>query len=126
MHMKINKSDIPVRLEAPGMIMRSLEGYGGMTIAYNELPAGTDFTPLLKGLDNDSCHCPHWGYVVEGAIRIVYDDGTEEVTRGGDVYYWPNGHTAVVEEDLKFIEFSPSEEFAEVIGHCFEMMEKMG
>ena len=62
--MKINKSDIPVKLEAPGMILRSLEGYGGMTVAYNELPAGTDFTPLaamLKGShsfgsDNDICH----------------------------------------------------------------------
>jgi hypothetical protein len=63
---------------------------------------------------------------MEGAIRIVYDDGTEEVTRAGEVYYWPNGHTAIVEEDLKFLEFSPSKEFGEVIGHCFEMMEKLG
>jgi len=42
--------------------MRNLPGYGGMTIAFNEVPAGTDLTPLLEGLDNNSRHRPHWGY----------------------------------------------------------------
>ncbi len=63
--MKIKKEEIPVTMEAPGTIMRGLPGYGGMTVAYNEIPAGTDFSPLLQGLKNNSCHCPHWGYVVE-------------------------------------------------------------
>jgi len=63
--MKIKKEEITVTMEAPGTIMRGLPGYGGMTVAYNEIPAGTDFSPLLQGLKNNSCHCPHWGYVVE-------------------------------------------------------------
>lgn len=58
--MKIKKEDIPVIMEAPGTIMRKLEGFGNMDAIYHELPEGTDFTPLLKGLPNDSCHCPHW------------------------------------------------------------------
>jgi len=44
--------------------MRAIPGYGGLTVGYNELPAGTDFKPLLQGLENDSCHCPHWGYMI--------------------------------------------------------------
>ena len=54
--MKIKKEDIPVTMEAPGTVMRALPGFGGMTVAFHELPRGTDFTPLLKGLENDSCH----------------------------------------------------------------------
>lgn len=124
--MKINKNDIPVKLEAPGMVLRSLEGYGGMTVAFNELPAGTDFTPLLQGLENNSCHCPHWGYIIEGAIRLIYDDGSEEITRAGEVFYWPAGHTAIAEEDVKILDFSPEKEFGEVMDHAFKMMKQMG
>ena len=28
------------------------EGLGGMTAGFNLMPKGTDFTPLLQGLDN--------------------------------------------------------------------------
>ena len=96
-----------------------------MTVAYNEMPKGTDITPLLKGLANDSCHCPHWGYVVQGSIRVIYDDGTEETVKGGDVFYWPAGHTVIVEEDVKIIDFSPEKEFNEVMAHIGKKMEEM-
>lgn len=124
--MKINKKDIPVTMEAPGTVMRALPNYGGMTVCFNELPKGTDFTPLLQGLSNDSCHCPHWGYVIEGRIKAVYDDGQEEIVGPGEVFYWPAGHTAIVVEDVKMIDFSPSKEFNEVIAHVGKKMAEMG
>ncbi|SHJ47387.1 cupin domain-containing protein [Pseudozobellia thermophila] len=124
--MKINKIDIPVTMEAPGTVMRALPNYGGMTVCFNELPKGTDFTPLLQGLSNDSCHCPHWGYVIEGRIKAVYDDGQEETVSAGEVFYWPAGHTAIVVEDVKMIDFSPSREFNEVIAHVGKKMAGMG
>jgi hypothetical protein len=123
--MKIQKEDIPVTMQAPGTTMRGLPGYGGMTVAFNEIPAGTDFTPLLEGLKNNSCHCPHWGYVVEGVIRVKYDNGTEETLRAGDVFYLPPGHTAIVEEDLKFLDFSPEKELKEVMDHINNKMAAM-
>ena len=83
-------------MEAPGTVMRNQKGYGGMTVAYNELPSGTDFAPLLQGLTNNSCQCPHWGYVVEGELLVKYDDGTEETLTTGDVFYLPPGHIAAV------------------------------
>ena len=124
--MKINKEDIQVTMEAPGTIMRAQSGLGGMTVAFNELPAGTDFTPLLEGLSNNSCHCPHWGYIFEGSIRLIYDDGSEEITKAGDVFYWKPGHTAIVEEDLKFMDFSPEKELGEVMDHIGKKMAEMG
>ena len=123
--MKINKDDMPVVMQAPGTIFRNATGYGGMTIAFNEIPGGTDITPLLQGLANDSCHCPHWGYILEGKIRIIYDDKSEEFAEKGDVFYWPSGHTAIVEEDLKIIDFSPEKEFNEVMAHIGKKMAEM-
>lgn len=120
--MKINKEAIPVTMEAPGTIMRGLPGYGGMTVAFNEIPAGTDFSPLLKGLKNDSCQCPHWGYVLEGELLLKYDDGLEEILAAGDVFYMQPGHTAIVRQNLKMIDFSPEKELNEVLGHIARKM----
>jgi len=124
--MKTKKENIPVAMEAPGTVMRAQSGYGGMTVGFNEVPAGTDFTPLLQGLGNNSCHCPHWGYILEGSIKLIYDDGTEEVTSAGDVFYWQPGHTAIVEEDVKLIDFSPEKEFSELMDHLNKKMAEMG
>lgn len=123
--MKLKKEDIPIIMEAPDMIMRSLSGLGDMTVVFHELPAGTDFTPLLKGLNNDSCHCPHWGYIFAGIFRFIYDDGTEESFAAGDVFYAKPGHTAIVDQDLKFIDFSPTKELDEVMSNVGKVMSEM-
>lgn len=120
--MKTKKENIPIAMQTPDMIMRFQPGYGGMAIAYNEIPGGSDVTPLLEGLKNNSCHCPHWGYILQGAMRVKYDDGAEEVLNAGDVYYLPPGHTAIIEEDLKIVEFSPEKEFGEVMEHVGKKM----
>ena len=120
--MRIKKEDIPVTMEGPGTTMRGLPGFGGMTVAFNEIPAGTDFSPLLQGLKNNSCHCPHWGYVVDGELLIKYDDGIQESLIAGDVFYLPPGHTALVVKDLKFLDFSPEKELNEVMSHIAKKM----
>ena len=120
--MKIKKEEIPVMMESPGTTMRVLPGYGGMAVAFNELPAGTDIGPLLQGLKNNSCHCPHWGYIVAGELLIKYDDGADEVLTTGDVFYLPPGHTGIVKKDLKIIDFSPEKEFNEVMTHIAKKM----
>ena len=123
--MKINKDDLPVAMEGPGTIMKNQAGYGGMTVAFNTLPAGTDFTPLLKGLKNDSCHCPHWGYMISGELLIKYDDGTEETLKEGDVFYLPPGHTAIVQKDMQFLDFSPTKELNEVMENVNQRMAEL-
>lgn len=120
--MKINLESIPVTMEGPGTKMRAQSGLGGMTVGYNQLPKGTDFTPLLKGLANDSCHCPHWGYIFKGSIRIIYNDGSEDLTQAGDIFYWEPGHTAIVEEDVLLMDFSPEKELNEVMEHIAKKM----
>tara|TARA_R110000868_G_scaffold410646_2_gene699358 strand:+ start:2272 stop:2646 length:375 start_codon:yes stop_codon:yes gene_type:complete len=123
--MKLKKEDIPVIMEGPGMVMRSLSGLGDMTVVFHELPKGTDFTPLLKGLHNDKCHCPHWGYIFEGMFRFIYEDGRQESFDAGDVFYAPPCHTAIVDKDLKFIDFSPTKELNEVMTNVGKVMAEM-
>lgn len=124
--MKINKRDIPTTMQSDDTTMRAQADYGGMTVCFNELPKGTDFTPLLNGLRNDSCHCPHWGYVLEGEMLVKYDDGTEELLEAGDVFYLPSGLTAIVQKDIKLIDFNPTKEFNEVITHVGQKMAELG
>ena len=116
--MHLSVADLPV---SPGTNMQNIE-WGGMVVNYVELPAGADFTPLFEGLPDGKCQCPHWGYVLKGAVSLRYSDGTEEVASAGEVFYWPAGHTGWVDEDTAFIDISPAEEFKVVSNHIAKMM----
>jgi hypothetical protein len=50
---------------------------------------------MLKGLPNDKCHCPHWGYVRKGKVTFTVD-GRDEVYEPGDAFYTPRGTSSVV------------------------------
>jgi hypothetical protein len=39
----------------------------GYTISFIEFRPDMDQRPMLKGLLNDQCQCPHWGYVLRGS-----------------------------------------------------------
>jgi hypothetical protein len=108
----------------PRTSFRNQSGLGGMYVGYVEAPGGTDFTPLFAGLPQNNCPSPHWGYLFEGAIRIKYPDGKEEVVNAGEVFYWPAPHTGVVEKNAKFIDFSPEAEFAQVMDQIAENIQK--
>lgn len=115
----IAKEKIPVD---PKTSTHNHFGLGGMAVAYWEAPAGTDFTPLLIGLPHDLCPSPHWGYLFEGALRVKYQDGKEEVINAGEVFYWPAMHTGLVEKNAKFIDFSPEREFTLVMDNIAKKM----
>ncbi|MCB2229782.1 cupin domain-containing protein [bacterium] len=114
--MKIRKEEAPVALQLPVATFRVAE-WDNMAVAYVTLSAGADATPLLEGLHEDKCQCPHWGYMLEGAVHVRYGDGTEEICKAGELFFWPAGHTVRVEEDSSFVEFSPKKALKEVYGH---------
>ena len=101
----IRREDVPVVIEDNGVEVR-VRDEDGLSVGFVRLPAGADLRPATKGLPDDLCPCPHWGYVIKGQLRVIYAD-REEVIRAGDLYYLPPGHTAVVEEDYEAVEFSP-------------------
>ena len=91
-----------------------------MGAEYFSFGAGTDISELLRGLDGDICQCPHWGYVVKGAVTAIYNGGEEETVRTGDLYYWPPGHSVRAEEDTDIVMFSPQKEHGEVMEHILQ------
>jgi hypothetical protein len=127
--MRIAKHDIPIKINVPGAVARqkmdfgNAAGYGMISGEYFSLAAGTDISPLLHGLKGDLCQSPHWGYMLQGALTVTFADGSDEKVKGGDLFYWPPGHTVSVSEDAEIILFSPQHEHGEVIDH---MLKKMG
>jgi ethanolamine utilization protein EutQ (cupin superfamily) len=119
--MKAKRNEPPLAREALGDMIRASD-WGGMNAALMSFPAGTDFCPLLEGLKNDHCQCPHWGYLVEGRIRVTYEDGTTETVEAGEIYYWPPGHTILIEETTLQAEFSPAREMEAVLDHVVGRM----
>ena len=101
----------------PNTGLTNLSGIGGMTIGYIEVNEPMDFSPLFEGLPQDMCPSPHWGYVLEGDLRIIYADGKEEKVKAGEVFYWPAPHTGIIDNSVKFIDFSPDEEFKILVDH---------
>ena len=121
--MRIARSEVPVKINVPGAVARQQTGFGDATgfgtIAgeYFSLAAGTDLGPLLEGLEGDSCHSPHWGYLIQGSVTVTYKDGSEEKVGSDDLFYWPPGHSVSVQEDAEIILFSPQHEHTEVMNH---------
>jgi len=120
--MKHSLTSLPVRLQSGDICIQSCD-WSDLNIARIRFPKGADATPLLQGLTGNLCQCPHWGTVIKGSIHVRYADGTEEVVRAGDAYYWPPGHTVWVDEDYEAIEFSPSGPMREVVDHLKRQLE---
>ncbi len=126
--MKIAKNDVPVKIDAPGARARQqtdfgdATGYGRISGEYFSLAAGTDIAPLLKGLKGDLCQSPHWGYLLEGEVIVTFADGAQETVKGGDLFYWPAGHTVKVGKNAEVILFSPQHEHGLVMDHMLKKM----
>ncbi len=114
--MKQDKTQLPTRLEAGGVCIQAHD-WSELNVARIRFPKGADAAPLLEGLPGNLCQCPHWGLVLKGSIHVRYSDGSEEVVRAGEVYYWPPGHTVRVDEDYEAVEFSPAGPMGAVIDH---------
>lgn len=119
--MHLSKNDIPVRLAAPGATARQLPGFGEpegtFGVEYFSLDTGTDLAPLLAGLEGDACHSEHWGYLISGRVVVTYRDSSTERVTGGEVFYWPAGHSVRVEDSAELVMFSPQDEHGEVMDH---------
>lgn len=90
------------------------------TVVWGEMDAnlvqaerGLDVSPGFAGLPHDNCSARHWGYILKGRIRHVYNDH-EQVYSAGDMFYWPPYHTPYFEEDTELVQFTPSSEWAEL------------
>ena len=113
---RTRKDEAPVLVDVPVLEGRYVE-LDDYTVAFETFREDADGTPLFRGLPDDRCQCPHWGYVLQGAITVRYADGTQETTGAGELYYWPAGHTGWTDQGVTFLEFSPAEQLQPVLDH---------
>jgi mannose-6-phosphate isomerase-like protein (cupin superfamily) len=109
---KVSK-DSAAHVEQHGPVEDRHEDLDGYTVNFVSFAQDIDATPLLKGLPDDSCQCPHWGYVLEGRVTFRFAD-RDEVFEAGDAFYLPPGHIPVVQAGTAYVQFSPSEDLRAV------------
>ncbi len=110
--MRGSKKNLAKTLDTKTLVIREVE-WGGMHLGIETYNEKVDLAPFLKGLPDNCCQSPHWGYMVKGSMLVKYKDG-EEVINGGDAYYLPPGHIAIVAADSEMVEFSPKDEYRKV------------
>jgi hypothetical protein len=75
--------DTAARVEDMGVMEGRYHDLGGYTVAFETFREDADGTPLFRGLPDDRCQSPHWGYVVSGRVTFCFAD-REEVYDAGD------------------------------------------
>jgi hypothetical protein len=93
-----------------GVMEGRYEELGGYTVGFETFRQDADATALFRGLPDDRCQSPHWGYVVSGRMTMRFADH-DEVYEAGDAYYAPPGHIPVIDAGTEVIEFSPTQDY---------------
>ena len=108
-----------------GAVVDRSEELDGYTVNFMSFREDIDATPLMKGLPDDRCQCPHWGYVISGELTFRYGD-REEIFGTGDAFYTPPGHVPVKHEPgTEVVLFSPAEEMRETDAVVMKNMQAM-
>ena len=98
------------RVQDMGVMEGRYEELDDYTVGFETFREDADATPLLRGLPDDRCQSPHWGYVVRGRLTFRYPD-RDEVYEAGDAYHAPPGHIPAVTAGTEIVEFSPTAEY---------------
>ena len=106
---KVSKSDAS-HVQDMGIVEFRNEELGGFIVEFSSFREDADATQLFKGLPDDRCQSPHWGYVLKGSVTFNYPDH-EETYEAGDAYYGPPGHIPRVTAGTEVVEFSSAEEY---------------
>jgi hypothetical protein len=111
----IDLERLPLVVDGPGVEIRATRA-GALTVALVRLEQGHDARPAFAGLPDGLCQCPHWGYVISGAVRVWSATGSEDYL-AGQAFYWPPGHAPEALEDSSFLEISPTAEVEALYAH---------
>jgi hypothetical protein len=108
-----------------GPVMDRSDQLDEYTVNFVTFRQDIDATPLLKGLPDDRCQCPHWGYVTKGRLVFRFGD-REEAFEAGDAFYAPPGHVPVQHEPgTEIVQFSPTDDLRETEAAMAKNMQAM-
>jgi hypothetical protein len=92
-----------------------LVNVAGATIGRATFEPGWKWSTCVKPIANtNSCQAAHFGYQVSGTMTTRMDDGTEKISKGGDVLNIPPGHDAWVvgNEAVVILDFQSMADYA--------------
>jgi hypothetical protein len=118
----LRREDVPKAIDGNGVELRK-QSVGAMTVAFVRAQKGTDLRPVLHGLPDNLCQCPHWGYVLKGKLRMHAKTGHHDY-EAGQAFYWAPGHAPEMLEDTEYVDFSPTQEFDQVMQHITSQARK--
>jgi hypothetical protein len=106
---KVSKASAP-RVEDMGVMEGRYGQLGEYTVGFESFRQDVGAGPLFRGLPDDRCQSPHWGYVERGRVTFRYADH-DEVYEADDAYYAPPGHIPVIDAGTDIVEFSPTGDY---------------
>jgi hypothetical protein len=120
---KVSK-DTAAQHEDHGPVEEWSEDIDGYTVNFVSFAVDIDSAPFLKGLPDDRCQCPHWGYVLKGRMIYRFADH-EEIHEAGDAFYVPPGHIQLADAGTEIVQFSPAEDLRPVDEAIMRNMQAM-
>ncbi|HEX6115821.1 MAG TPA: hypothetical protein VFY99_01890 [Solirubrobacterales bacterium] len=111
---KVSRESASESVAMEGFDVRLEHLEGGYSVCFESHTADAELADLFRGLPDDRCQLPRWGYVLEGRVGFRFADG-EETYEAGDAYYVPPGHTPVHYAGAEIVEFSPTDVLGETI-----------
>ena len=115
--------DLPVAQATEELVWREAQ-WGDMRMGYETYLKDFSDEEMLKGLPDDRCQCPHWGYLIAGRMTVRYAD-RDEVVKAGEAYYMAPGHTIAVDAGTVLVELSPWDEFRKLMEFAERKMAHM-
>jgi hypothetical protein len=112
---KVSKETASEAIATYGLDVRLEHLEGGYSVCFESHTASADLAELFRGLPDDLCQLPRWGYVIGGRVAFRFAD-REETYEAGDAYYVPPGHTPVHYAGAELVEFSPTDVLGQTIG----------
>jgi hypothetical protein len=122
---KVSRETASEAVSVEGMDVRTEHLDGGYSVCFETHTADADLAQLFRGLPDDRCQVPRWGYVLKGMITFRFADD-EETYVAGDAYYVPPGHIPVHYAGAEIVEFSPTDGLRETIGVVMENLQSAG
>ena len=101
-----------IALEGLDVRVEHLEG--GYSVCFESHTADADLAGLFRGLADDRCQLPRWGYVLEGKVGFRLPD-REETFEAGDAYYVRRVTRRSTTPGAEIVEFSPTDVLGETI-----------
>ena len=103
----------PDRVSDFGVAIDRSSALDDYTVQFVTINQSHDLAPMLAGLPGGKCPCPHWGVVTKGRVIVRYTDH-EELLEAGDAFFMAPGHVPEAEAGTELIQFSPTDQLAEV------------